>query len=312
MQRALMKVVIAGGSGFIGRTCCGILVSAGHQVTVLSRHPSRVMSRLPAGVTAAAWDGATHGSWEWTLEDADAVVNLAGEPIADARWTESRKLAIRNSRIGTTKLLVEALAALPRRPKVLLNASAIGYYPVNQPEALTEDTPPGTGFLADLCVEWERAATQAEALGLRVVRLRTGMVLGNEGGALSRMLLPFKLYIGGPIAPGTQWVSWIHVRDLAGLIAWGMEHDKVTGPVNGVAPNPVNMREFCRRLGKVLGRPSWLPVPEFTLKLALGELATLLTTGQRIEPAVAVRHGYVFTYPDLENALQSLLESAAT
>ncbi len=304
-----MKVVIAGGTGFIGRSLCRTLAQHNHQVTVLTRHPQQAGARLGQAVTTIGWDGFSRGAWERTLEGADAVINLAGESIADARWTADRKEAIRNSRIGSTRILIHAITTLSKRPRALVNASAIGYYGISGDRPLTEDSPPGSGFLADLCVAWEEEAVQAEALGLRVVRLRTGMVLGEDGGALPRMLPPFRMFLGGPISPGSQWVSWIHHADLAGIIEWALVTEQVRGPVNGVAPEALTMREFCRTLGKVLSRPSWLPVPAFVLNLALGELATLLTTGQRIEPAVALRGGYKFRYPTLGAALAEILSA---
>ncbi|MEW6542182.1 MAG: TIGR01777 family oxidoreductase [Nitrospirota bacterium] len=302
-----MNIVIAGGTGFIGRTLCRSLAQDGHRVTVLSRNPGKAARLLGPSADAVGWDARTRGAWERVLDGADAVVNLAGEPIAEARWTAARKRLLRDSRIGSTRLLVEALGSLIIRPPLLLNASAIGYYGPGDSRPMTEETPAGSGFLADLCVAWEREARQAESLGLRVVRLRTGMVLGEDGGALPRMLLPFRLFLGGPVAPGTQWMSWIHRTDLVGLIQWILRDRTVAGAVNGVAPGAVTMIEFCRTLGRVLHRPSWLPVPRFVLTLAIGELATLLTTGPRVEPAAAVRGGYQFRYSTLEPALGDIL-----
>jgi len=303
-----MKVVIAGGSGFIGRQLCESLVHDGHQVTVLSRNPREARSILHPAATIVEWDGLTLGPWERTLEGSDAVINLCGEPVADARWTEDRKQTLRMSRIGTTRLLVQGLSRVSSRPRTLINASGIGYYGPRDPMPVTEETQAGSDFLADLCVAWEHEAVQAEAFSLRVVRLRSGMVLGSDGGALPRMLMPFRFFLGGPVSPGDQWVSWIHRQDVIGLIHWVLKNPTVSGPVNGTAPGAVTMREFCRTLGRVMGRPSWLPVPEFALGLALGELATLLTTGQRVEPTVALRGGYVFRYPALEPALQAIFE----
>jgi hypothetical protein len=302
-----MTIVIAGGTGFIGHALCHTLVQDGHELTVLSRNPGLAKSRLDPRITIINWDGLSRGTWEQALWGAAAVINLAGEPIADARWTAERKQRLRDSRIGSTQLLVEALGSITTRPPLLLNASAIGYYGPGDSRLMTEETPAGLGFLADLCVAWEREARQAESLGLRVVRLRTGMVLGKDGGALPRMLPPFRMFLGGPVAPGTQWMSWIHQFDLVGLIQWILRDQTVTGAVNGVAPGAVTMKEFCRTLGFVLGRPSWLPVPRFVLTLALGEMATLLTTGPRVEPAAAMRGGYRFRYPTLEPALREIL-----
>ena len=304
-----MKIVLAGGTGFIGRQLCRSLALHGHHVTVLSRSPEHAHPSLVPAVTLVGWDGATRGPWERTLDSADALINLSGEPIAEGRWTAARKQALRESRIGTTRLLVQTLSRLSSKPRTLINASAIGYYGPRDSTPVTEETPPGSDFLAHLCVDWEQEAMQAEALGLRVVRLRIGLVLGKDGGALLRMALPFRFFLGGPISPGSQWVSWIHRHDLTNLIHWILSHSEVNGAVNGVAPGSVTMDEFCRTLGRVLDRPSWLPVPEFALRLALGELATLLTTGQRVEPTVALREGYPFQYPRLEQALKGIFRA---
>lgn len=302
-----MNILIAGGSGFIGRALCKALIQTNHGVTVLSRSPDAHRGDLPPDVTLLAWDGRSREGWTQELAGFDAVINLAGENIAEARWTKNRKEELRNSRILTTRLLVQAMAVLSKRPTILINASAIGYYGPRNSTPVTEETPPGSDFLAGLCVAWEHEAIQAEPLGLRVVRFRIGLVLGEDGGALPRMMLPFRFFLGGPISPGSQWVSWIHRQDLIGLIRWALTNPKVSGPVNAVAPGAVTMREFCGTLGYALGRPSWLPVPEFALRAALGELATLLTTGQRVEPAVALREGHLFQYPRLEQALREIL-----
>ena len=302
-------MVVVGGSGFIGRALCTTLQRDGHHVVVLSRRPAAVRNRLPPDIPMIQWDGHTPGDWEHALDGADAVINLAGEPIADTRWTNRRKHILRESRIGTTRRLVEALARLQYTPRTLISASAIGYYGPRDPTPLTESAAPGSDFLAQLCIDWEHAARHGESLAMRVVRLRVGMVLGPDGGALPRMLRPFRLFLGGPIAPGDQWMSWIHRHDLIGLIHWAIANPSVHGPINGVAPEPVTMREFCRTLGAILHRPSWLPVPSFILRAGLGELATLLITGQRVQPAVALREGYLFTYPTLESALREILIS---
>lgn len=307
-----MNIVIAGGTGFIGRALASTLAADGNQVTVLSRNSREALLVLHPTVKIEPWDGQTRGTWERVLTQADAVINLAGSPIADARWTPDRKRTLVESRVGPTRLLVQALARAASRPLTLINASAIGFYGPRDATPVDEAAPAGSGFLADLCVAWEREAGQAQVSGARVVHLRIGMVLEKDGGALPRMLPPFRAFLGGPISPGYQWVSWIHRRDVIGLIRWLLTRPSIAGPVNAVAPGAVTMREFCRILGLVLHRPSWLPVPELALRVALGELGTLLTTGQRVEPRVALHNGYVFRYPTLKPALQDILLTAVT
>ena len=305
-----MDVVVTGGTGFIGRALCISLQQAGHRVTVLTRRPQEVTRLCGRAVTAVEWVEGGAGAWESILERADAVINLAGAPIADARWTTARKRLLTDSRVSTTRLLVEALSRRSSKPRTLISASGIGYYGASDDRVLDEGAPRGRGFLADLCLEWEAAALEAAAFGTRVVTLRTGMVLEQDGGALPKMLLPFRLFVGGPIMPGIQWVSWIHRRDHIGLIQWALTTEAVSGPVNAVAPGAVTMKTFCEELGQVLRRPSWLPVPGFALEAALGELGTLMTTGQRVSPVKALAGGYQFQYPMLEPALRAILSKA--
>ncbi|MCS6897457.1 MAG: TIGR01777 family oxidoreductase [Nitrospira sp.] len=300
-----MNVVVAGGTGFIGRALCASLVRDGHHVTVLTRRGG-TPRETQANPTMVEWDGLQKGSWEQCLDGAEAVINLAGASIAESRWTNVRKRQITDSRVLTTRLLVEAMSRRSPRPVVLINASGIGYYGASDDRILDESSPPGKGFLADLCLQWEAEAVRAGQFGVRVVLLRTGMVLEQDGGALPRMILPFKFFIGGPIMPGDQWVSWIHRQDHIGLIRWALETPHVSGPLNAVAPEPETMRRFCDTVGRVLGRPSWLPVPQTALRLVLGELGSLLTTGQRVRPAKALAGGYTFQFPVLEPALRSI------
>ena len=307
-----MKIVIAGGTGFIGLDLCQTLIEHKHEVTVLSRNPSRARNILPKSVAVVDWDPTTWENLEQTLSGVDAIINLCGEPIADARWTEFRKQRLLSSRIDTTSTLVQALQRAIPKPGTLINASGIGIYGSPNNLALTEDSPPGKGFLSDLCVRWEEAAKKAEDCGVRVVLPRIGMVLGSTGGALAKMVLPFRLFLGGPVSPGTQQVSWIHQKDLSELIVWLLGKPEISGPVNAVAPQTVSMKEFCRSLGQSLNRPSWFPVPEYVLKIALGEMATVLTTGQKVRPLIAEQNGYHFTYPHLDFALQSLFKNKST
>ena len=302
-----MKIVVTGATGFIGRALCSSLFEDGHRITILTRNAREASQLLGAIVTGVEWNGLEAGPWEYCLEGADAVINLAGAPIADARWSEGRKRLLTYSRVLTTRLLVGAMSRRSTKPRTLISASGIGYYGANDDRVLDEAAMHGQGFLADLCLAWEAEALRAGGFGTRVVLLRTGMVLEKDGGALPKMLLPFRLFAGGPVMPGTQWVSWIHRQDLVGLIRWALANETVSGPINAVAPSPVTMAEFSKTLGKVLHRPSWFPVPEFVLRFALGELGSLMTTGQRVSPTKALTGGYAFNYPMLEPALRAIL-----
>ena len=303
-----MNIVVTGGTGFIGRALCAALSDSGHRVVILTRNAEAAFRVLGTTMTAIEWNGRDQGPWEESLEGADAVINLAGAPIADARWTDMRKQLITDSRVLTTRLLVRALSRCSSRPITFISASGIGYYGASDDRRLDEGAARGQGFLADLCLAWEAEALRAAEFGARVVTLRTGMVLEQDGGALPKMLFPFRLFAGGPIMPGSQWVSWIHRRDHIGLIQWALSTTTVSGPINAVAPEPVTMHTFCETLGRVLHRPSWLPVPGIALNILLGELGTLMTTGQRVIPAKAMAGGYAFHYPTLEPALRAVLK----
>jgi uncharacterized protein len=303
-----MNIVVAGGTGFIGGTLCRSLVGEGHRVSILTRRPGQVSRQTDVRLNSMSWNAQDTGPWEQVLEGADAVINLAGAPIADARWTDARKQLITDSRVLTTRLLVRAMSQRSSKPSTFISASGIGYYGASDDRRLDEGAARGQGFLADLCLAWEAEALRAAEFGARVVTLRTGMVLERDGGALPKMLLPFRFFAGGPIMPGSQWVSWIHRRDHIGLIQWALTTPTVSGPINVVAPEPVTMKTFCKVLGRVLHRPSWLPVPQFALNMLLGELGTLMTTGQRVIPAKAISGGYTFQYPTLEQALRAILK----
>ena len=302
-----MDIIVTGGTGFIGRALCTALSEEGHRVTILTRTSGGAAPLFGNTMLSVEWNGRDTGPWEQALEGADAVINLAGAPIADARWTNARKQILTDSRVFTTRLLARALSRRSSKPATFISASGIGYYGPSDDRLLDEGVARGTGFLADLCLAWEAEAMRAAEFGARVVILRTGMVLEADGGALAKMLIPFKLFAGGPIMPGTQWVSWIHRNDHIGLIQWALANNHVSGPLNAVAPEPVTMKTFCEVLGRVLHRPSWLPVPGFALNMLLGELGTLMTTGQRVIPKKAMAGGYTFRYPTLESALRAVL-----
>lgn len=295
--------MLAGGAGFIGTALADALRARGDRVVVLTRAPAR----LARGVEAAAWDGKTPGPWASALEDADAVVNLAGENVAGGRWTPERKLALIRSRVDSTRALVAALSAASRPPKVLVNASAVGYYGSSPGGDCAEDAPQGADFLAALCGQWEREARAAQKSQTRAVLLRTGVVLGRGGGALAKMLPPFKLGLGGPLGDGRQPFPWIHLDDEVGAILFALDTPSVSGPLNLVAPDLKTNAQFAAALGRALHRPAVLPAPAFVLRLVLGEMAELLLGGQRALPRALQAAGYRFRRPALDEALGDLV-----
>ena len=303
-----MKILIAGGSGFIGRHLSARLLSDGHEVVVLTR---RQQTGPSSGVRFATWDGRTSdGAWVGELDGADAIVNLAGASIGGPRWTARRKAELLNSRLVPTTAIVQAVERRPadRRPSVLVNASGIDYYPDRRDAGeITEDGPVGTAFLARLCQQWEAAAVKAEALGVRVVRIRTAMAFGRGAPAFFLVTLPFRLFVGGPLGDGRQWFTWIHIDDLVGLYRLAIENARLSGPINAVAPDVRRQRELAREMGRVLHRPSVMPAPAPLLRLALGEQADLLLHGRRAIPAKAQAAGYTFAFGGLHEALEDVL-----
>ena len=299
------SVTLTGATGLIGPQLVGLLQRGGAAVTVLSRDPERASSCL-GDVEAVHWDPLAEAAPAHALAGRDAVVHLAGEPVAQ-RWSERARRAIRDSRVLGTRNLVDGLRACESRPPVLVSSSAAGYYGPRNEEPLDEDAPPGRDFLAGVCVEWEREAAAASELGVRVCMLRTGVVLDAAGGALAKMLPPFRLGIGGPVASGRQYISWIHTEDLIALVLAPLGDERWSGPINGTAPAPVENREFSKVLGRVLHRPAVLPVPALVLRAMYGEMAQIVTTGARIVPAKALVLGYEFLHPELEEALRSAL-----
>jgi uncharacterized protein len=298
-----MRLVITGATGFIGRALCDNLLAQGHALTLFTRGSPR-----DANTGTKHWLHWTPGTlreWDAALDGADGVVNLAGEPIAERKWTHTQRRRIEKSRIDATHSLVQACAKAKQRPQFLINASAVGYYGPHGDEMITEEIAPGNDFLSVLCRDWEEEAKKAEELGMRVVRLRIGIVLGHGGGALGKMVEPFKYFVGGALGSGQQWMSWIHLEDLVGLIVQTIDDPRTAGPVNATAPTPVRNKEFCQTLAKVMHRPCWASVPSFALRMALGDMAEMLLTGQRVIPAVAEKSGYRFRYPTLEPALQA-------
>lgn len=306
-----MRIFLAGGTGLVGTRLIARLKGRGDDVVLLTRRPDAARQKFGEGCTVVEGDPTQPGAWADALAGCDAVVNLVGENVFARRWSKSFKELLRSSRVQSTENVVAALARSPKtadgRGKVLVNASAIGYYGPTDDEELDETRPPDDDFLGRLCVEWERAAQAAAAFGVRVVMLRIGVVFDREGGALREMLRPFKMFVGGPVGSGRQYVSWIHHEDMAGLILLALDTEQATGPINATAPNPVTNREVAKAIGRVLRRPSFMKAPWFMLRAALGEVANIITTGQRVVPRRALELGYSFKFPEVEGALRDVL-----
>jgi hypothetical protein len=300
-----MRVVIAGGSGFLGTLLTARLTDRGDDVTILTRRASG-----EGRAREVAWraDGAAEPALVSAIAEADAVVNLAGAGIADERWTAARKRLLRNSRILPTRSLVTAVAAAPARPRVFLQGSAVGYYGATLDDrVMDESSPPGDDFLGRLCVDWEREAAPAASANCRLVFQRTGLVLAADAGALGLMKRPFLFFVGGPVASGRQYFPWIHGDDWTAMAVWAIDTGSVAGPINATSPDPVTNAQFSKALGRALGRPSWLPVPGFALSILFGEFAQEgLIKGQRVVPARATQLGFTFRFPALDAALSKI------
>ncbi len=310
-----MKILMTGGTGLIGSALAKALHEAGHHLTVLTRNPQRAVTLLPPDVVAHPWDAHTLKGWSHLLSECEAVVNLAGESIAGEnlraillrRWTPAYKARIRESRLRVGALLTEAIRQAEKPPHVLVQASAVGYYGDTGQREVDESAPPGNDFLAQVCADWENSTAPVESLGVRRVVLRTGLVLASEGGILPVMLLPIRLFVGGPLGDGRQSVPWIHLADEVATIRFLLENERASGPYNLCAPQPVSQAEFARVAGRALRRPAFFPTPATLLKLALGEKAQLVLEGQGAIPRRPLEAGFSFRYPDLEVALQDLL-----
>ncbi|MFS0820123.1 TIGR01777 family oxidoreductase [Bacillus sp. 1P02SD] len=301
-----MKIAIAGGTGFVGKRLTDYLLDQNHEVFILTRNATKT-SHHPR-LHFVEWLKA-NSTPEIELQEVDAVINLAGESLNSGRWTEARKKSILDSRVTATKEIVRLISSLPKKPKVLLNASAVGIYGTSESETFTEKSSEvGNDFLANTVSAWEQEANQAATLGVRTCLLRLGVVLGANGGALTRMVLPYHFFIGGTIGSGKQWLSWIHIDDVLKGIDFLLHHENVSGPVNFTAPNPVRMKEFGQTAGTVLRRPHWLPVPGFALQLLLGEMSILVLEGQKVLPKKLVENGFAFTYDTVEKALTSIFQ----
>jgi hypothetical protein len=307
-----MRIVIAGGTGFLGSPLAEVYAEEGHDVRVLTRSLPPGEARHESGtgvpgITRIGWnpDGRS-GPWATTLDGADALINLAGESIGDKRWTPQRKAHLRDSRILSTRSLAATIAAVPKPPAVFVSSSAIGYYGASGDDRKTEESPAGTGFLAQLCEDWEKEARNASRPDVRLAILRAGVVLERSGGALPRMLTPFRFFAGGPLGSGRQYMSWIHRLDWVEMVRWIVQMPEASGPINATAPHPVTNRQFAKALGSALRRPALLPTPGFALKLVLGEFANSIVTGQRVIPARALALRYHFRYPELDIAFRGI------
>ena len=301
-------IIIAGVTGFIGEALARFFLANGFIIKGLTRGEKHIKALIAKGIEPVRWDGFSPGGWEDHLEHAYAVINLAGESIASGRWTQPRKNNILNSRVNVGKILTAALGRVKNKPKVYIQASAIGYYGARGDDELGEEAPPGRGFLADVVQQWETSSLDIETTGIRRVVCRLGMVLGRDGGSLPRLVLPFRFFVGGPLGSGRQWVSWIHIDDAVKGIDFLISHETRAGVFNFTAPNPVRNRELARILGNILHRPSFFPVPSVVLKILLGEMAgELILTGQRVLPLRLMHEGFEFLYPHAPEALENLL-----
>jgi uncharacterized protein (TIGR01777 family) len=305
-QTPSMNVLVTGGTGFIGRALVERLVKEDHRVVLLSRRPRPLRTANQEIVQAAQWDGKTIGPLVRGLEGVDAVVNLAGESIGAKRWTRRRKVLLVDSRIEPTRTIVAAIGSGEKRPAVLVNASAVGYYGDVESGDVTETHPSGTDFLARVCERWEKEASRAEEYGIRVVRMRFGIVL-ETGGALKKMMVPFRLFVGGPLGSGRQWFPWIHRDDVVGAILFCLANPNISGPVNVTSPDVVTMSEFTHALGKAMHKPTWARVPAFVLRVLLGEMAETIISGQRVVSRKLQDAGYTFRYPKLDEALAAIV-----
>lgn len=308
-----MKVVVTGGTGFIGRGLVARLAERGDELCLFARDPARAQADArSSAVRAERWDTeSVDGPWQRALAGADAVVHLAGEPINSRRWNDAHRARILDSRVNGTRNLVSAIAKLPssQRPKALISASGVDFYGDTGDDEKTEDSPRGTTFLSDVCVAWEREALIAREHGVRVACARTGIVLGEGGGAFEQMLLPFKLFVGGPVGGGAQWFPWLHAEDMVAMYVRALDDERFAAPFNAVTES-VRMRDFAKALGAVLHRPSWLPVPKFALSVALGAMGDVVAESKRVSPAFLRSIAFEWRHPSLDGALRAALGRA--
>ncbi len=303
-----MKVIISGGSGLVGSALARDLAGEGHEVIILSRSPEQNRARYSANIQVVGWDGKTAAGWGSVVDGADAIVNLAGANIAGGRWTDARKQKIIQSRVEPGMAIVAAVKQAKIKPKVLIQSSAIGYYGSRDDEKITETAKPGAEFQSQVCIAWENSTAAVEDLGVRRAIIRSGIVLDKRQGALPRMVLPFKFFIGGPIGSGKQWVSYISITDEVRAIRFLIENANAAGIYNLTTPNPLRNKDFERAIGKTVGRPSIFPVPSFMMQLLFGEMSTVLLNGQRVLPERLLEAGFKFEHPDAASALQAVLK----
>jgi uncharacterized protein len=302
-----VRVIITGGSGFIGQALTEELRAAGHEVIVLSRDPARASGGMP-GVRFERWDTRTAEGWGYLVNAESAIINLAGENLSAGRWTDDLKRRVLSSRIDAGRAVVQAVADAAEKPRVVIQSSAVGYYGIRRDEDTTEESAPGNDFLANVCVKWESATAPVEKHGVRRAIIRTGIPLSPVGGVLARFLLPFRFFVGGPLGSGRQPFPWIHMADQIAAIRFLLENDKASGPFNLSAPNPATNAEFARALGRAMGRPALMPVPSIALRIMFGEMASVILDGQRVVPRRLLESGFTFRFPDLEPALRDLLQ----
>lgn len=303
-----MRIIITGGTGLIGKALCPLLLADGHLITVLSRNPDAARG-MPRGVRIEEWDGKTAEGWGHLVNGSDAIINLAGAGIADRPWTAQRKQLIRESRIHAGLAIQKAIQQAAQKPRVVIQSSAVGYYGAhNDDQIIIETSAPGHDFLAKVCFDWEMSTTPVSKMGIRRPVIRTGVVLSKDGGALPKMLLPFKFFAGGPIGSGKQWLPWIHITDQARAIKFLLDTPTADGPFNLAAPNPVTNKQFGEILGATMRRPSLMPTPALAMKTIFGEMSTVLLDGQRVVPQRLEELGFSFTFPTLREALSDLLK----
>jgi len=301
-----VKILITGGTGFVGRQLTSRFLQEGYEVTILTRSLQESV-QPPKGISYLQGDPTQKGPWQGAIPGHEVIINLAGASLF-SKWSDEYKKLIRDSRILTTRNIIEGIPSKFEKGIFLLSTSAVGYYGFHGDEELDEESPPGNDFLARLAIEWEAEALKAKEKGARVVITRLGIVLGEKGGALGQMIPLFKKFIGGPIGSGQQWFSWVHIQDLAEAFVFLIKHPEITGPVNVCSPNPVKNRDMAKALGRVLHRPSFMPAPAFMIQLVLGEFGSVILEGQRVLPRRLLKNGFTFQYPDIDKALQSIIQ----